>query len=501
MLGLSKKEKDYALYKALEDFSAGQLTTAIRKGGDVNVRRGRYAAPLFKALSIYEKSSATQAVKILVGAGADVNARDEDGRSVLQAAIDSHQNYLPLVDYLIEAGADVMGADDLSNTPLFTALRRNAWEVASRLVDEGAHAEHTNLYSRTLAMAAVENNAPPALLARLFDTGLDVNHVTEQYASALSTAAAKGSKAYIDILLKQPDIEIEIRHPVDNNTPLMAAVISGRAEAVKALLDAGARTDVTGAEGATPLVYAATAGHNEIFDMLLASGATLDRPNKSDVTAITAAAGNGNIRMVMSLLAAAQARDSALDLGPGLLAASGKGHGRVMELLIEAGADVNIRDKTGRSPLMHAALDDRVEALEILLRAGAKADLADTHGMSAYDHAVSAARSKAKEFLGRYRGGAPAEKAAAPADDYRYVRLNDHSLEVREGAGLTMTFNFWTQQVILRDTEHSVSPVVQNFDAIQRQEAIAEAYEKLKAMGGTPPEPRAASVRKKSALG
>ena len=54
-----------------------------------------------------------------------------------------------------------------------------------------------------------------------------------------------------------------------------------------------------------------------------------------------------------------------------------------------------------------------------------------------------------------------------------------------------MTFNFWTQQVIFRDTERPAPVTVQNFDDLQRQEAIDEAYVKLKELGGNPPDPRA----------
>jgi hypothetical protein len=155
---------------------------------------------------------------------------------------------------------------------------------------------------------------------------------------------------------------------------------------------------------------------------------------------------------------------------------------------------------------MKAALSDQVETLNILMKAGAKPEVTDRRGMSPYDHAVSSKKMNAKDFLGRYRAGMPVAHDKSPAtqaaiaSDYGYTRLNDHSLEVREGDSLTMTFNFWTQQVVYRDAERAVPLVVQSFTEIPRQEAITEAWQKLKEMGGNPPDPHVASMQKKAAL-
>jgi hypothetical protein len=120
--------------------------------------------------------------------------------------------------------------------------------------------------------------------------------------------------------------------------------------------------------------------------------------------------------------------------------------------------------------------------------------------MFAYDHAVAAGKLKAKDYLARYRHetmkSGNSVTVAEPVSDFHYVRVNDHSLEVREGDSLTMTFNFWTQQVILRDTDRPSPVTVQNFADIQRQEAIDEAFAKLKELGGNPPDPRASVAKK-----
>lgn len=52
------------------------------------------------------------------------------------------------------------------------------------------------------------------------------------------------------------------------------------------------------------------------------------------------------------------------------------------------GADPNQRDRDGRPPLIHAALDNRLDAARILLEAGAQVDAQDGLGNSALHYAA-----------------------------------------------------------------------------------------------------------------
>lgn len=497
MLGLSQKEKDQALYAALDDFSPDQLQRAIDKGANLEGRAGQYATALFKAVASYERSTVKDASEILLKAGANPNALNEAGQPVMQAALTGYRGDAALARILVAAGADVHARDPQGNTALHVALQRKLWDVAGFLIDAGGHKNHTNDAGQSVLSRAIENDAPADIVKRLLDVSIDVN--AGGNSAPLLLAARKGRADYLTLLLAQTGVMLDVADS-DKNSVLMLAAVSGKKEAVQLLIDAGASTDYIAGRGASVLEYAAQAGHQEIVEILLKASARLETKGQKRVTALTNAAANGNIRMVMTLLHAAQERGEELELRDAFAVAAEKGFGRVLELLVKAGADVNAPDADNRTPLMKAAAGDFVEALEILVKAGAKTGAADAHGMTAYDHAVSANKQRAKSFLNKFRSDAMAAEKKEASDGYLFTRVNDHSLEVREGDGLTMTFNFWTQQVIFRDTERPAPVTIQNFDDLQRQEAIVEAYEKLKSLGGTPPEPRVASVHKKAAL-
>jgi ankyrin repeat protein len=499
VFGLSQSEKNNTLYSAVDHGDVAAIKRAVAKGADPNHQTYNYGPVLFRAIGHYTDTTAVQCVNALLESGADVNGMDRNGYSALHYALGRGSAHIDVVRALIDKGANVDVADGSGNTPLITALSRKAWESADLLLDSIAP-EPASGPSRDALYLAVSGGASRKLLNKI-TTKLDID-VNLRYAgekrSALHAAVAGGRREMVLWVLERKGININIKN-AKKETPLMLAVASGRAEIVVALLEAGARTDGIDAEGQTALTMAARNKSQDIAEALIGAKASLDAADKNGMTALTIAAQAGNIRLVKTLLTAAETAGGKLVLEPALFAAAEKGHGRVQELLITAGADVNAVDGEGRTPLMKAALSDQVETLSILVKAGAKPETADRHGMDAYDHAVSVGKVKAKDFLGRYRHTKAPEAAGiiAPADDYQYLKLNDHSLEVREGDSLTMTFNFWTQQIIFRDTERPAPVTVQNFADLQRQEAIEEACQKLKELGGNPPDPNISSMQKK----
>src|ERR1017187_869044 len=89
------------------------------------------------------------------------------------------------------------------------------------------------------------------------------------------------------------------------------------------------------------------------------------------------------MRLCAVLLAAALpllADDAPLDI----LQAARKGMTRELTTLLLKGADLEARDKQGRTPLMLAAQYGRTATLRLLLEKGAKPDVRDSHGWNAY---------------------------------------------------------------------------------------------------------------------
>ena len=89
------------------------------------------------------------------------------------------------------------------------------------------------------------------------------------------------------------------------------------------------------------------------------------------------------MRFCAVLLAAAfpiLAADAPVDI----LEAAKKGRAKEIEALLAKGADLEARDKEGRTPLMLAAQYGRTASVRLLLEKGAKPDARDTHRWNAF---------------------------------------------------------------------------------------------------------------------
>lgn len=84
-----------------------------------------------------------------------------------------------------------------------------------------------------------------------------------------------------------------------------------------------------------------------------------------------------------------------------LCLASGSGCVKVVEFLIEKGADVNIQDNEGRTPLHLAVIipGQNTYIAEMLLNKGAEVDIQDNEGKTPLDYAISIGREEVIEIL------------------------------------------------------------------------------------------------------
>ena len=170
-------------------------------------------------------------VSLLVGAGAEVNARGALGELPLHAAAQSSDNPAMIVA-LIEAGAEL-----------------GAWRP-------GIHSP----YGWTPLHLAVERNRNPAITAALIEAGADVHARQEDGPTPLHDA--RSPEAVALLLEAGADLEARARfwgwrQPNGGDmTPLHVAAKLGNAAVFMALLEAGADPSAIDVEGKTPLDHA-----------------------------------------------------------------------------------------------------------------------------------------------------------------------------------------------------------------------------------------------------
>ena len=159
----------------------------------------------------------------------------------------------------------------------------------------------------------------------------------------------------------------------------MVAAYKSRIDAATALIAAGADLDALENDRYDVVTISSVANDVKMLKLVLESGAKAGQmTSRYDGTALIAAAHLGHVDVVKALIAAGAPLDHVNNLNWTALIESivlgdgGSNHVACLTALIEAGADVNIADGNGVSPLQLAERHGFDEMVRLLKAAGAK---------------------------------------------------------------------------------------------------------------------------------
>ena len=179
------------------------------------------------------------AVKQALAAGAPLESRDADGRTLLLLA--THGHHLPVVCWLIGRGADVNAQDRQRDSAFLLAGPRGYTEIVRAALRAGARLVITNRYGGTALIPACERGHVETVRV-LLATDIDVDHVNHLGWTALLEAVILGSGG-------------------------------GAHQAIVSLLLArGAQVNLADLEGVTPLQHAERQGQRAVAALLRAAG-------------------------------------------------------------------------------------------------------------------------------------------------------------------------------------------------------------------------------------
>lgn len=177
----------------------------------------------------------------------------------------------------------------------------------------------------------------------------------------LSLACERGNAAIVAMLLDRR-ADVRIARP-DGTTPLAICARYGPAEAVARMLVAGARPDSLDDRGQTPLMWAAASGQISAIALLVKAGADVNRVSKGGFTSLFFAIKSGVPAATQALLAAGANADyrGPENTSAAQIAVYQHNYGAAA-LLVDRGASVTERDRTGYQ-LLHGAAEGGDPAL------------------------------------------------------------------------------------------------------------------------------------------
>jgi ankyrin repeat protein len=250
---------------------------------------------------------------------------------------------------LLQKNADVNAAQGDGMTALHWAAFKDDLETAQLLLQAGANPKVATRNGAITPLIMASKNGDAALIAALIKAGSEVNTAT-----------------------------------TDGMTPLMAAAVSGSVEAAKALLDHGANVNAKEASHSqTAVMFAAAENRNAMISLLAARGADLNATTtviKLDAAKLD---DDGNPLPVKKEDETITGGNSFMGGMTALLFAARDGNLDAVRALLESGAPINqVSGGEHSTPLVIAIANGHYEVGKFLLDHGANPNIANMDGLT-----------------------------------------------------------------------------------------------------------------------
>jgi len=318
-------------------------------------------------LSLHEAAADgdIEQVKLLISRGADVNEKDSGGKTPLHYA--SEKGHTEVAKLLISRGAYVnaMSSDRRMSPdwrkPLHYAAMGGHKQTVELLISKGADINAQSQGGRRLWFEAMRSPAAGGkeVVELLVARGAEI--------PALHLAAYMGDMEKLKKLLEEG---VNVNTPATyDTTALHAAANGGNKDVVQFLIGKGAKVDARDTFGLPPLYYAALHNYEDITDLLLDKGIDINAKHYDYTLLYYAIFSDGD-----------KGKDA-------------------IKLLISKGANVNVQDRGGFTPLNYSIWLDYGDIAELLINNGADVNAEDTRGLTPYYWAVMHGRKDVVELL------------------------------------------------------------------------------------------------------
>ncbi len=305
-------------------------------------------------------------VKHLIEMDTDVNFVDANGNSVLSLA--AQHGHDKICELLLKNGANVNHINGKDDSVLFLAVCYRHIKTCKLLLKNGANANQADFegYSPLIAATVVSKNAYE-MCKLLLKHGANVNHANDEGHTALTTAACNGFIKSCELLLQNG---ANVNHAdAQGNTALMQATWEENYEICELLLQNGANIEAENNEGNTALAHALGTHSLRSAQILLKHGANSNRHNHHSQS------------IIEQWIDADYSMVDYYDFSEELPFST-------FVMLLEHGADPNIRNRVTQQTLLHACARNAIRCvgiIELLLQYNADHTALDSNNNTAFD--------------------------------------------------------------------------------------------------------------------
>lgn len=441
-------EQDYIdLFEAVESGNPSTVAEVVGRGVDVN-------RPLNGCYAINRQADALtttmfEIYDILLKAGADINARDSNGYTLLYrcaaaadtarvrfllerkaapnqigyldetplhgladnnpfyddpespSILDSRRERIATMKLLIEYGADVNAPNAKGKTPLLTNMEslhyRNYHNATIRLLTSYGASSIVEDYEGLTPLKMLDRVNYDSLTQELMwrqaqdinrRVVMDMKSIFELYKGVIGIGVIR-NLLVCGINTGLPEgitlCDSAATKLYTNSTPLIIASKLGLDHLVTGIISRGGDIDRCDELGNNALMMAVEGGYHKTVELLLTFGANVSHGNMDRLTPLRIACRNRDYDMLELLFR--HSDDARTEDGNPIIDAVQMGDAQMVKFLIGKKANVDAYGEKGRTPILLAAQSGNAEIVKLLLDAGADCTITDDADQSVWDHA------------------------------------------------------------------------------------------------------------------
>lgn len=332
-----------ALYYAIWAGSIRGIKFCVKQGADVNYVYNEVWRPLTLACDGWaiEKSDIA---RVLVKLGADVNVRGPfDSTPLISAAVWCDYE---TIKALIDAGADVKAKNKFGNTALHEAAEYNEDpNIIKLLLDVGADVNAKNNDGKTPLMEACWGNKNTEVVQTLLDSGVDIFAKDNEGDTCFYYAAWSNYEVLKFLLMRIEDINTRKKYGYN-----LIKYDKQVTERVATLLECG--IDIRESEEFSKSMFQHCVYNPHKIKDFVKYGIKFNISPDVLLSALSSKRREADLVKLLAVVADINVRDE--NQNTVLFDFIKHNNFRIVNMLIDAGADVNAKNNQGETPLSYA---------------------------------------------------------------------------------------------------------------------------------------------------
>jgi len=389
------EKRSMILFSAIDSENINLLKDSIQAGSDFNSKNGNGLTPLMYAI----KKNSNSIVSFLLSLPLNIEIEDNEGNNILHYLSSNEDSVIQNIIFNNDKIKNLVNRKNQSGiSPLFMAVENTNFLLVNNLILNGVDTNEINGEGKSILLLSHEKNLTlksvksKKIFEGLIENSANVNIHTSNTIKENSSI----KKSLLYEITELEDLEFcnllikkgaNIKEKFDGNSLLHLSTKLGNKNFVSLYLSYALLVDERGENGETPLMIALKKGNNSLIQFLISKGANINLANTNGDTPLSIAVGNADIKIVQQLIQLKADVTHLNELGNNLLMEAVKGDinkkqeiYEIISLLVKSGLKINSKNIYGNTVLSYMINKKNIKLIKYLLKLGADVNITDSLG-------------------------------------------------------------------------------------------------------------------------